>query len=318
VKNPYRDLYPLAREGRQWCWLIPLLEEGARIVRSGNHGDLPHWLAALDRLPAGACAFDGDCAAPVLGEKVSDPQGLREALMAFHPWRKGPLKIGGITVDTEWRSDWKWARIEPHLELSGHTVLDIGCGNGYYGWRMLGAGAERVIGIDPTLVYVMQWLACHRYAGDLPNHVLPLGLEHLPASAGGFDSVFSMGVLYHRKDPVSHLERLASLVKPGGQVVLETLVLEGGGMHQLVPQGRYARMKNVWAVPALERLQSWMASAGLKSMQVLDVSPTSQDEQRSTDWMTFESLRECLDPGDHSKTVEGHPAPVRAAILAKT
>ena len=237
--------------------------------------------------------------------------------MALHPWRKGPMRIAGVTIDTEWRSDWKWQRIEPHIELRGHRVLDIGCGNGYYGWRMLGHGADFVLGLDPTLVYSMQWLACRHFAGETKNLVVPLGIEDLPVDAGGFDSVFSMGVLYHRKDPVRHLQRLASLARPGGQVVLETLVLEGQEKEVLEPPGRYARMRNVHAVPTVPMLLDWVNSAGLERARVVDVSRTLTAEQRSTAWMTFESLEQCLDPDDDCKTIEGHPAPVRAALVAR-
>jgi len=68
-------------------------------------------------------------------------------------------------------------------------------------------------------------------------------------------------------------------------------------------------------VPSVPRLQRWLRQAGLPAGRVLDVTPTSETEQRSTEWMTFESLRECLDPEDPRKTVEGHPAPLRACLL---
>jgi len=43
---------------------------------------------------------------------------LTEQLMKLHPWRKGPFHIHGLHIDTEWRSDWKWQRIKPHLCIS--------------------------------------------------------------------------------------------------------------------------------------------------------------------------------------------------------
>jgi len=184
-----------------------------------------------------------------------------------------------IKIDTEWRSDWKWDRIAPHLNLDGQQVLDIGCGNGYFGLRMLGAGARLVVGIDPTMVFVMQWLAMQKLAPGLNNFVLPMGIEHL-----------SMGVLYHRRDPLEHLRQLRSLVRTGGHIVLETLVLDGAGKEVLEPQGRYARMRNVHAVPTVAVLLEWLKQAGMANAEVLDVSKT---------------------------TVEGHPAPVRAALLVK-
>lgn len=307
--NPYQSL----REAGQ-----PALADFAwQCLKNATHGDLQHWLEAIRTLPEGDSNMDLDRAAPVLCQSVDNPEQLRNSLFALHPWRKGPLVLGGERIDTEWRSDWKWDRIAPHLDLEGQQVLDIGCGNGYFGLRMLGAGAKRVVGIDPTMVFVMQWLAMQKLVPGLNNFVLPLGIEHLPADTGGYDSVFSMGVLYHRCDPLEHLRQLRSLVRPGGHIVLETLVLEGEGDEILEPQGRYARMRNVHAVPTVGVLLDWLKQAGVGGAEVLDVSRTTIEEQRSTEWMTFESLRESLDEGDLSLTVEGHPAPVRAAVLVR-
>ena len=206
-------------------WLQPLVEESIILLNGDGHGDLPAWTTVLASLPEAEALFDGNRSAPELGRGAADREDLKSALLKLHPWRKGPLQVGGLNIDTEWRSDLKWDRLAGHLDLRGHRVLDVGCGNGYYGWRMLGVGAECVIGIDPTLVYVMQWQACRHFAGEVHNYVLPLGVENLPQGVSGFDSVFSMGVLYHRRDPVRHLRRLGKLARPGGGVILETLIL---------------------------------------------------------------------------------------------
>lgn len=252
-----------------------------------------------------------------LGTQAEDQEALRAALMELHPWRKGPLWLAGQTVSTEWRSDWKWERIAPHLDLAGKRVLDIGCGNGYFGYRMLSAGASLVVGIDPTILFVMQYLACRHFAGDLPNTVLPLGIEDLPETPAGFDQVFSMGVLYHRKDPLQHLRKIRSLLKPGGTMVLETLVLpENRKKEVLVPEGRYAAMRNVWAIPGTEPLKAWVKQSGFSNVRLVDVTVTTIDEQRSTEWMRFESLQQALDQDDQRLTREGHSAPTRAVLLA--
>jgi len=309
VKNPYLDLHTAGRP--------ELAELGWQFLKTTSHGDLPRWLKAIDALPENDGYRQLDRAAPALGQPFGEPALLSQHLLELHPWRKGPLELGGVRIDTEWRSDWKWQRLEPHLDLNGQEILDVGCGNGYFGLRMLAAGAKLVVGIDPTIVFVMQWLAMQKLSPGLNNFVLPLGIEDLPRDTAGFDRVFSMGVLYHRRNPVQHLELLKQLTRPGGRIVIETLVLEGKGNEVLKPAGRYARMRNVHAIPTLAVLGDWLTQAGLSDAQVIDVSKTTTDEQRSTDWMTFESLRECLDEKDPSLTVEGHPAPVRAALLVE-
>jgi len=309
VNNPYLTLRDAGRPA--------LAELGWSFLQSSTHGDLATWLHAIEALPVGESFADLNQGAPVLGKSTANPVGLRENLFKLHPWRKGPLQLAGVDIDTEWRSDWKWNRIRQDLELEGQDVLDIGCGNGYFGLRMLGAGAKLVVGIDPTMVFVMQWLAMQKLCPGLNNFVLPLGIENLPDSTDRFDCVFSMGVLYHRRDPIEHLQRLNKLARPGGRIVLETLILDGTGEETLLPEGRYARMRNVHAVPSLAVLLGWLDQAGLSDYQVMDVSKTTVDEQRTTEWMTFESLSESLDQDDMSLTVEGHAAPVRAAILVK-
>ncbi|MDX2428401.1 MAG: tRNA 5-methoxyuridine(34)/uridine 5-oxyacetic acid(34) synthase CmoB [Xanthomonadales bacterium] len=307
MKNPYLQLQTSAWQ--------ELAESGWQGLKNSNHGDLLRWLETIDSLPEGDGYHQLNRDAPVLGRPVADPVLLRRELLNLHPWRKGPLELGGVKIDTEWRSDWKWDRLKPHLDLKDHKILDIGCGNGYFGLRMLAAGAQLVVGIDPTMVFVMQWLAMRKLGPGLNNFVLPLGIEDLPPITPGFDSVFSMGVLYHRRRPVEHLVQLKSLTRPGGQIILETLILEGEGKGTLNPSDRYARMRNVHAIPDLTVLHGWLEQAGLPDTRVLDVSKTTINEQRRTDWMTFESLRECLDMENPSITVEGYPAPTRAAML---
>jgi tRNA (mo5U34)-methyltransferase len=76
-------------------------------------------------------------------------------------------------------------------------------------------------------------------------------------------------------------------------------------------------MRNVWFLPSVETMLSWMRKCGLKNPRVVDICKTSAEEQRSTDWMTFESLPDFLDQNDDSLTAEGHPAPIRAVFLAE-
>jgi len=297
-------------------WLSSTADLAREALSSHRHGDLPRWLNAIEDLPGVSPAFSLDAGLLCLGAAPADRDSLGSSLMELHPWRKGPMSLGGVIIDTEWRSDWKWERAAPHLEMTGQKVLDIGCGNGYFGYRMLAAGADLVVGVDPTLLFVMQWLACCHFAGKLPNYVLPLGIEDLPPGQAGFDLVFSMGVLYHRKDPLEHLQRIRELLRPGGTLVLETLVLPRGRDDDLmVPSGRYAAMRNVWALPGIARLECWLRGAGFSNVRLVDVSVTTTWEQRRTDWMRFESLEQALDQHDSRLTREGHPAPTRAMLF---
>jgi tRNA (mo5U34)-methyltransferase len=244
-------------------------------------------------------------------------EALRSALMGLHPWRKGPFELCGLHIDTEWRSDWKWDRLADAVApLEGRRVLDVGCGNGYHCWRMLGSGAAEVVGIDPTPLFILQFKAVQHYLQQPNIHVLPMTLEAMPEHLPVFDTVFSMGVLYHRRDPMEHLMSLKHKLAPGGQLVLETLVIEGDDDALLEPKGRYARMGNVWQLPSPGLTARWIKQAGFSEIEIVDVGDTSLEEQRRTPWMTFHSLEEFLNPSDHTLTIEGFPAPRRAVLTA--
>ena len=278
--------------------LAPLLRER---LTGKTHGDWQRWNAVIDALP----------------DARGDADRLRELLMGLHPWRKGPLTLGDIRIDTEWRSDWKWARLKNAIApLDGRNVLDVGSGNGYYALEMRKAGAATVIGVDPTLLFAMQFLAINVFAQDPAIFILPLRLEETPAANKVFDTTFSMGVLYHQREPLDHLQRLRTTLRSGGQLVLETIFLPGDDLRAETPGDRYARMRNVWSLPTVPQLVKWLGETGYAEIVVVDQTMTTTAEQRSTEWMTFESLREALDPDDPTKTVEGWPAPRRVIVTA--
>jgi tRNA (mo5U34)-methyltransferase len=303
-------------------WAAQLTTVLPKLLSAQRHGDLPRWYDALAAMPDVATDnIDLDRnIVRIRGDNTSAEQReqLHSALRKLHPWRKGPYDLFGVQIDTEWRSDWKWERLKNQIApLQGRKVLDVGCGNGYHCWRMRGAGAELVVGIDPTLLFVMQFAALQKYLRDDHVAVLPLGIEHVPQKLRFFDTVFSMGVLYHRRSPFDHLLELRDALRPGGQLVLETLVIDGGVGEILVPDDRYARMNNVWFLPSTAALTQWLKKVGFKNPQLLNATMTTTEEQRSTEWMTFQSLSHCLDPLDATRTIEGYPAPKRAILIAE-
>jgi len=309
----------LAAEGAgDWA---EALAAAAAAATERPHGDQSRWEAAIERLPAPAPTMPvADGPAVRIGSEADTGTraAIREALLALAPWRKGPFRVHGVDVDAEWRSDVKWDRLAPHVaDLHDRRVLDVGCGNGYYALRMLDAGARWVLGADPTRLFGLQYRAIRNFTPPLPFWLLPTPLEDLPEPPAGLDTVFSMGVLYHRRSPFGHLARLRRWLRPGGELVLETLVVEGGAETVLVPPGRYARMRNVWFLPSVAALTVWLERAGFHRVRCVDVSATSTAEQRSTEWMPFQSLRDALDPADPRRTVEGHAAPLRAILIAE-
>lgn len=304
-------------------WAEQLPAQIAAGLCEKRYGDLGGWKKSLAKLPNVKTSLV-ELAAEVRMGQSSDcseimRSEIRSVLQELIPWRKGPYFVHDIHIDTEWRSDWKWDRVLPHLApLQDRLILDVGCGNGYHCWRMLGAGAKRVIGIDPSPRFIVQFHMIKHFAGaDYPIDVLPVGIEDVPEKLQAFDTVFSMGVFYHRRSPMDHLLELKNALRPGGQLVLETLVIEGGLGDVLVPEERYGMMNNVWFLPSCDTMLSWLRKMGFSNPRVVDVCPTTIDEQRATEWMRFHSLPEFLHPNDSSLTAEGHPAPIRAVFVAE-
>lgn len=303
-------------------WLETLPAQISAWQRETLHGQFKQWNNAVEFLPTLAPAtldllhsVTAQSAEPLSAGQL---KGMETLLRNLMPWRKGPFSLYGIDIDTEWRSDWKWERVLPHLsDLTGRTILDVGCGSGYHLWRMIGAGAQLAVGIDPTQLFLCQFEAVRKLLGDDRRaQLLPLGIEQLPA-LNAFDTVFSMGVLYHRRSPLEHLWQLKDQLVKEGELVLETLVIEGDENAVLVPGDRYAQMRNVYFIPSALALKNWLEKCGFVDVRIADMSVTTTDEQRRTSWMVTESLADFLDPADNSKTVEGYPAPLRAVLIAR-
>lgn len=320
MNNWFTQFYAAIAQTPLSHWLDTLPSQLTHWQKEAQHGDWPKWEKVLKNLPESNTQHINISDKVAFGKADELSEGhqkqLEHLLKRMMPWRKGPFNIHGLEINTEWRSDWKWDRLLPHIsDLSNRTVLDIGCGSGYHLWRMRGAGAQFVVGIDPSDLFLSQFQAIKHFNPDPNVHLLPLGVEQLP-ELKTFDTVFSMGVLYHRRSPIDFLTQLKAQLRKGGELVLETLVIEGDEQAVLMPTDRYAKMRNVWYIPSAKALMLWMERVGFKNIRLVDQDLTSLDEQRKTDWMTTESLADFLDPNDSSKTIEGYPAPLRAIVIA--
>ena len=317
----FGNFYQIIAKNKLSKWLEVLPAQLANWQKSNIDNRFNQWLNSIKHLPT-IKPYQIDLLNSVTVESeqpisIGEQQRITQLLKNMMPWRKGPFHLYGINIDTEWRSDWKWERLIPHINnLEGQTVLDVGCNSGYHLWRMVGVGAKLAVGIDPMALYLCQFEAIRKLLGnDQRAHLLPLGIEELP-KLNAFDTVFSMGVLYHRRSPLDHLFQLKDQLVDGGQLVLETLVIDGDLHQALMPGERYAQMRNVYFIPSVPTMINWLYKCGFSDVKMVDKSVTSLDEQRKTEWMTSDSLADFLDPNDSSKTIEGYPAPMRAVFIA--
>lgn len=241
---------------------------------------------------------------------------IRQIALDLRPWRKGPFEIFDTFIDSEWQSFIKFNLLKPHLDLGGKSVCDVGCNNGYYLFRMLEMGAKKLVGIDPGIRVYMQFLFLDKFIRS-GIEFEPLGVEHLGLWGRKFDTIFCLGVLYHRPDPLATLKQLKNALNPSGEVYLDTMYIDMTGDFALVPKLSYSKIPNIHFVPTISALQNWCERAKFRDFEVLETSTTSPNEQRKTEWIYGESLGEFLDPHDNTKTIEGYPAPKRVYVRIK-
>jgi tRNA (mo5U34)-methyltransferase len=250
-------------------------------------------------------------------EKLTSDQleQIKQTALLMKPWRKGPFKFNELLIDAEWKSYIKYNLLEPHFNLEGKVVGDIGCNNGYYLFRMLTHKPKKLIGFDPSAIYYSQFQFLNHFVkSDIVYELL--GVEHVEFYEHKFDTLFCLGVLYHRSDPVAMLKSLFKGLNKGGELILDTFMIDGEEEICLTPKDRYSKIPNIYFVPTVNSLKNWCYRAGFESVELLETMKTESNEQRNTQWVGTQSLEDFLDPNDSTKTVEGYPAPKRVYIKA--
>ena len=315
-------LFSILNSLDQTHWSKKLREIIQKTQETKKHGHIKTWKNAINGLPIkekrNVTLNKSVISVKNIELNDTEKEITKNILKELRPWRKGPFSIDEIFIDSEWKSNMKWDRVKSMVSpLDDKIVLDVGCGNGYYSFRMIGEGAKLVIGIDPSDLFMMQFRAITHFINPIQLYLLRLRLQDLPSNKSLFDTIFSMGVLYHQKFHHRHLSKCAALLKPGGELVLETIIFPG--MSNFINSGnqRYSQMRNVWYLPNLNELMTWLKIAGFTEIKLGSINRTSIEEQRSTEWMTTQSLIDGLDPNNHDLTIEGYPAPHRIVVVCK-
>jgi len=222
-----------------------------------------------------------------------------------------------ITIDAEWRSDWKWGRILPHIHsLKNRRVADIGCHNGYFMFRMADQEPECVIGFEPVPKHFWNFQLIQTIVHQPMLTFELLGVEHIDFYPNFFDTIFCLGILYHHRDPINLLGKLRQALAPKGEIIIDCQGIPGELPVALTPRKRYAQARGIWFLPTQSCLENWLVRAGFSQIHCFFAKPLSVQEQRRTPWATIDSLREFLNPDDLSVTIEGYPAPWRYYVIA--
>jgi tRNA (mo5U34)-methyltransferase len=135
---------------------------------------------------------------------------IRQQVEALGPWFHN-IDLGGVsTAPDHFLGDYpnmKWRKFADAIpaDLTGKTVLDIGCNAGFYSIEMKKRGASRVLGVDFDDVYLEQArFAAEVAEADIEFH--KLSVYDVGALGEKFDVVIFMGVLYHLRHPLLALD----------------------------------------------------------------------------------------------------------------
>jgi tRNA (mo5U34)-methyltransferase len=213
-----------------------------------------------------------------------DPTELRKAVNAIR-WAHR-IDLGhGIVTPGEWNTPEVLSSLQLPADLSGQTVLDVGCWDGFYSFAAEQRGAARVLSTDSFI-----WQAGHKEGFLLARQALGSKVEAAeidvldlsPERVGMFDIVLFLGLLYHMKHPMLALERAASVTRRLliVETVIDLLYLPGKALafypgSELGRDGTnwfgptpaavgamlravgFARVERVW--PSAGRLRLWRA-----------------------------------------------------------
>lgn len=248
---------------------------------------------------------------------------LQKILLSLVPWRKGPFGFGSpqnpiLTLDAEWVSQKKWnvflQKAQP--DLYKKIILDLGCNNGYYLFRLLTQNPTELHGWDPCDLYKNQFDLLRGLSKENRIQFKKLGWQALPEFVKFFDVILCFGILYHHADPISMLSYIHQSLKNKGVLYLESLGIDESGSFALIPSKTYANAKGMWFIPTQNCLENLLTRCGFNNVKILDKRPLTIQEQRTTVYSPYPSLQEgmstCL-----QKTIEGYPPPYRFLVQAQ-
>ncbi len=154
------------------------------------------------------------------------PDALAQQISELGDWFHN-IDLHGIqTAPNHFLGDFpniKWRHISESIpqDLTGATVLDVGCNGGFYSLQMKQRGAKRVLGIDICDRYLEQARFASRTLG-LEIELEKRSVYDVESIAGKFDFVIFMGVLYHLRYPLYALDKVVT--KVGGKLVFQTMI----------------------------------------------------------------------------------------------
>ncbi|HWR34758.1 MAG TPA: TIGR04290 family methyltransferase [Clostridia bacterium] len=221
---------------------------------------------------------------------MADREALTKEVEELGEWFHNIDLFGVPTAPKHFLGDFpnvKWKHIEPTVpnDLTGATVLDIGCNGGFYSIEMKRRGAERVLGIDIDERYLNQGRFAAKKLG-LDIEFQNCSVYDVDTIPGQFDFVIFMGVLYHLRYPLFALDKV---VKKVGEKLLFQTMIRGSEQvreweknyhfwnkeiftHPEFPrmyfiEHSYANDQTNWWIPNRAAAEAMLRSSGLKILE---------------------------------------------------
>jgi tRNA (mo5U34)-methyltransferase len=218
-------------------------------------------------------------------------ESIETRIRELGPWFHN-MEIGGVrTAPDHFLGDYpnlKWQKLASALpnDLSGITVLDIGCNAGFYSMEMKRRGAARVLGIDSDPRYLAQ----ARFAAEMSELDVEFrqhSVYDVAKLGEKFDLVIFMGVLYHLRHPLLALDLIHEHVagdmllfqsmQRGSQEIepveedydfSETAVLDRPGYPKMAfVEHRYSHDPTNWWIPNRACAEAMLRSSGFEIVQ---------------------------------------------------
>jgi tRNA (mo5U34)-methyltransferase len=211
---------------------------------------------------------------------------LEERVQALGPWFHN-LRLGRVQTAPDHplgdfpSNFWEFFKHAIPDDLSGASVLDIGCNGGFYSFEMKRRGATRVLGVDHDPVYLAQARFAREQFG-LDVEFRQADVYDIDKLGETFDYVLFMGVLYHLRHPLYALEKVAALVKhrllfqsmergswdtgefaPDYPITERDVFFDHRFPRMYFIEGAYAGDKTNWWIPNPACTQAMLRSVGL-------------------------------------------------------
>lgn len=153
-------------------------------------------------------------------------------------------------------------------DLTGKSVLDVGCAEGYCSFLAEERGAERVLGIDVEVERIERFRYAAERLGSKCEAMQRSAYNVYAKDLGAFDVVFFFGIWYHLRHPLWALERLYHVLNPGGLLLAESERLDDveGPVAHLCANGFRGDTSTFW-IPTLECLMASLKVVGFGNVE---------------------------------------------------